>query len=258
MKINYQGDLLRTLNTKDNDETLLGVGWSLCRCNTGCPLKDVCPKLSVDPFRPESKKAVVKIICKGLWACKGKMLKILQQLTFFEKASYKDLAWTEVEGQLYIFSTPTRLVPYVTWCLTWFTTRSLVLLLLPKAMLEDLHNNLPNPRGEPISKLGYASSNGMGLDFSNDPKDMQYRANLPSVVHALEFFDEEEWEKNWDPGSEIIDIEDIGVAAKEKAKDKAKRNTGFIRMPKDTAEMLSPTIVLVRGRGGRGRAGRTP
>ena len=81
---------------------------------------------------------------------------------------------------------------------------------------------------------------------------------MPSVVHALEFFDEEEWEKNWDPGSEIIDIEDIGVAAKEKAKDKAKRNTGFIRMPKDTAEMLSPTIVLVRGRGGRGRAGRTP
>lgn len=270
VKINYQVDLLRTLksvNTKDNDETLLGVGWSLCRCKSQCPLQNVCRKLSVNPVLPESIKAI-KINCNPLRALPNDMIDILRRLTLFKDASYedlaKDLAWTVVEEELHILSTPTRLVPHVTWCLTWFTTRSLVLLKLPKAMLKELHKQIPKAPGDPISHLGYASPQGIGLHFINDPEDMQFRANLPSVVHAIEFFDEEEWEKKWG------DMEDIGGAAKEKAKEKAKRTAGFIRMPKDAAERLSPTIVTSRvvtsrGRGrarsrggGRGRGGRTP
>ena len=57
-------------------------------------------RLCVDCVLPESTKAV-KFVCKGLWPVKGTMLDIVHRVTMLKDASERDLAWTEVGGEIF-------------------------------------------------------------------------------------------------------------------------------------------------------------
>ena len=175
------------------------VGRNLCRC-PHCPLEAVCPKLGVDARGTVTTKAakatkaaskvttkVAKFFeCKPLWSITPAMLRTLQKVPILRKAIVPNFAWTQINKHVYMFCVPEILVPFVTWCHTWFTTTSLVYLLLPETLMAELSKHIPNPLPlEPVSHIGYTSTQGLGLEYSSTSIDVKCRANLHSVVHQF-------------------------------------------------------------------------